>query len=245
MFHDIQSKGIICVILISFFNLKEATIIRECLHRFCSECIHNLLRFGSKTSQKVVCPSCRTPIPSRRSLRRDTKFDQLIEKVVGNPSEHEQNVQLGEDDYKKMGRLQHAAREKRRIVRQQQRHQMQGRKQQTSSEFNAIEDHARLRLENLEESPLLELELRKHPHEVEVDHLERAFLTIRGDAKISLLKSFLTKKLEDRMYEISSKLDDESVVLDDELSLIEAKETLCPERSELLVLKYRTVATID
>ena len=55
----------------------------------------------------------------------------------------------------------------------------------------------------------------------------------------------MNKKLDDCTYELSAKLDDESVVLDDELTLIEAKEALCTETSEPLVLKYRVAAEID
>ena len=46
----------------------------QCLHRFCADCIEKALRFGTKKE----CPTCRGHCPSRRSLRSDTIFDELI-----------------------------------------------------------------------------------------------------------------------------------------------------------------------
>jgi len=44
-----------------------------CLHRFCSSCIEKCLRIG-----KQECPSCRQPVATRRSLRKDTNFAMLV-----------------------------------------------------------------------------------------------------------------------------------------------------------------------
>ena len=44
--------------------IKTTRIVKECLHRFCNECIEKCLRSGMKH-----CPQCRMYIPSRRSLR--------------------------------------------------------------------------------------------------------------------------------------------------------------------------------
>lgn len=49
--------------------LKTTRIVKECLHRFCNECIEKCLRSGMKQ-----CPQCRIYIPSRRSLRYDLLF---------------------------------------------------------------------------------------------------------------------------------------------------------------------------
>jgi Zinc finger, C3HC4 type (RING finger) len=56
--------------------VREAEVVMECLHRFCSKCIQMSLRGTSKD-----CPSCRKHIPSKRSLRKDPNFDQLIAKI--------------------------------------------------------------------------------------------------------------------------------------------------------------------
>ncbi len=64
--------------------LRETWTVMECMHRFCGECIQRCLRGG-----KQECPSCRQHVGSKRSLRRDTNFDQIIEKVLQNVDAHE------------------------------------------------------------------------------------------------------------------------------------------------------------
>lgn len=58
--------------------LKKTMVVMECLHRFCEECIVTSIRLAKKE-----CPSCRVPIPSRRSLRRDERFDAIISSILG------------------------------------------------------------------------------------------------------------------------------------------------------------------
>lgn len=64
------SQELQCPICLDVF--KDATVVKECLHRFCSECISKCLR-----TAKLECPTCRIHIPSRRSLRRDERFNAL------------------------------------------------------------------------------------------------------------------------------------------------------------------------
>lgn len=52
--------------------LTETMTTKECLHRFCSDCITKSLQL------KKECPTCRMKVPSRRSLRRDDEFDKLV-----------------------------------------------------------------------------------------------------------------------------------------------------------------------
>mmetsp|Transcript_29026 Transcript_29026/g.70798 ORF Transcript_29026/g.70798 Transcript_29026/m.70798 type:complete len:289 (-) Transcript_29026:173-1039(-) len=56
--------------------LQDTMTVMECLHRFCEPCIEMSLRHGKKE-----CPSCRTSCPSKRNLRRDPAFDDLISRV--------------------------------------------------------------------------------------------------------------------------------------------------------------------
>lgn len=49
---------------------------KECLHRFCCECITTALMRGNKE-----CPTCRKKLISKRSLRPDPNFDALINKI--------------------------------------------------------------------------------------------------------------------------------------------------------------------
>ena len=65
-----------CPICLSF--MVKTTIVMECLHRFCAECIEKCLRSGMKE-----CPSCRVHIPSRRNMRRDVNYDKLIASLFG------------------------------------------------------------------------------------------------------------------------------------------------------------------
>ena len=59
--------------------MVKTTIVMECLHRFCADCIEKCLRLGMKE-----CPSCRVHIPSRRNMRRDVNYDKLIHSLFGN-----------------------------------------------------------------------------------------------------------------------------------------------------------------
>ena len=44
--------------------IRNTRIVKECMHRFCHDCIEKCLRIGKKQ-----CPQCRIHIPSRRSFR--------------------------------------------------------------------------------------------------------------------------------------------------------------------------------
>lgn len=59
--------------------LTETLTTRDCLHRFCSSCINKALRSGNKE-----CPTCRKKLASKRALRADPNFDQLIAKIYPN-----------------------------------------------------------------------------------------------------------------------------------------------------------------
>jgi E3 ubiquitin-protein ligase RNF1/2 len=62
--------------------LKTTMTTKECLHRFCQECIITALRAGNKE-----CPTCRKKLVSKRSLRRDPNFDGIISKIYPNREE--------------------------------------------------------------------------------------------------------------------------------------------------------------
>lgn len=56
--------------------MRNPLTTKECLHRFCQECIITALRSGNKE-----CPTCRKKLISKRSLRSDPNFDALINKI--------------------------------------------------------------------------------------------------------------------------------------------------------------------
>lgn len=64
--------------------LKKTMTTKECLHRFCSDCIVTALRSGNKE-----CPTCRKKLVSKRSLRADPNFDLLISKIYPSRDEYE------------------------------------------------------------------------------------------------------------------------------------------------------------
>ncbi|XP_060858180.1 E3 ubiquitin-protein ligase RING2-like [Metopolophium dirhodum] len=64
--------------------LKKTMTTKECLHRFCSNCIVTALRSGNKE-----CPTCRKKLVSKRSLRADPNFDLIISKIYPNLDEYE------------------------------------------------------------------------------------------------------------------------------------------------------------
>uniref|UniRef100_A0A1I8BEC8 RING-type E3 ubiquitin transferase n=1 Tax=Meloidogyne hapla TaxID=6305 RepID=A0A1I8BEC8_MELHA len=67
------SAELCCPICLDLLTCTMTT--KECLHRFCSECITTALMRGNKE-----CPTCRKKIVSKRSLRPDPNFDFLISK---------------------------------------------------------------------------------------------------------------------------------------------------------------------
>lgn len=81
-----------CVICLQYMN--DPMIVMDCLHRFCGECIQKCLRLGAKRNE---CPTCRAPIPSRRSLRRDCKWNALIQHIIV-LNQQKQQLQHGRDE---------------------------------------------------------------------------------------------------------------------------------------------------
>lgn len=64
--------------------LRSTMTTKECLHRFCNDCITTALRNGNKE-----CPTCRKKLISKRALRPDPNFDELIAKIYPNRDEYE------------------------------------------------------------------------------------------------------------------------------------------------------------
>lgn len=89
--------------------LKTTMTTKECLHRFCQECIITALRSGNKE-----CPTCRKKLISKRSLRPDPNFDALIAKIYPNSQleSHEQQKMLASLTRKHMHALQQSNRRK-------------------------------------------------------------------------------------------------------------------------------------
>ncbi|OQR83847.1 hypothetical protein ACHHYP_14205 [Achlya hypogyna] len=66
--------------------IREAMVITACLHRFCSGCIQRHIHEKGKAP---ACPICNALFTTRRALRRDENFDQLIEAIYGDVEAYE------------------------------------------------------------------------------------------------------------------------------------------------------------
>lgn len=74
--------------LICFRILQRTMVVKDCLHRFCGECIEKCVRIGLRE-----CPQCRLHIASRRSLRNDSIMDTLTLRLFPEASEFERKHQ--------------------------------------------------------------------------------------------------------------------------------------------------------
>jgi len=82
---SLQSE-LTCPICLDMLTTTMTT--KECLHRFCAECIITALRSGNKE-----CPTCRKKLVSKRSLRHDPNFDQLVARIFPDREEYEEEQQ--------------------------------------------------------------------------------------------------------------------------------------------------------
>ncbi|CAI2371716.1 unnamed protein product [Moneuplotes crassus] len=57
--------------------MDDPVNVKTCLHKFCNKCIEKYIRV-----KKKECPTCRTPIGSRRLLRKDKKLKEIIEGLI-------------------------------------------------------------------------------------------------------------------------------------------------------------------
>ncbi|XP_017417843.1 putative E3 ubiquitin-protein ligase RING1b [Vigna angularis] len=86
-------KDVECPICLGI--IRNTRMVMECMHRFCKECIEKSFRLGNNE-----CPACRTHCSSRRSLREDIVFDEVIAVVFPNIDEYEKKEIAFSDDAK-------------------------------------------------------------------------------------------------------------------------------------------------
>lgn len=63
--------------------IKNTMTSKECMHRFCSDCIKSSLRLGKKE-----CPLCREKLATIRSLCLDPHIDLLISQIFQNDNQN-------------------------------------------------------------------------------------------------------------------------------------------------------------
>ncbi|WOG85141.1 hypothetical protein DCAR_0104328 [Daucus carota subsp. sativus] len=76
-------KDVQCPICLGI--IRKTRTIMDCLHRFCKKCIDKSFRLGNHE-----CPSCRRHCASRRSLRDDPKYDELISALYPDIEKYEE-----------------------------------------------------------------------------------------------------------------------------------------------------------
>lgn len=174
-------------------TLNEAKIVRDCLHRFCENCVETCLR-RFKTNQ---CPVCRKEIPTRRNLTKDLVYNTLIDSLElrkfdqdsndGVPSQYDDET--GGDGVQSQGATVSAMLQK--AIARKQEHLLQMRKA-AGALGNSLTD-----VQEDITSGFVELLLKpcpnEHPHMM-LPEMELSYIRLSGEATISLVESFLKQK---------------------------------------------------
>lgn len=74
---DKLKEGLLCPVCADIY--KNPLNVRQCLHKFCLNCIEDYNRIYKKE-----CPGCRAVIGSRRQLRKDECLQSLISSLITN-----------------------------------------------------------------------------------------------------------------------------------------------------------------
>ncbi|KAL3763989.1 hypothetical protein ACHAW5_007608 [Stephanodiscus triporus] len=221
--------------------IRNTRIVKECLHRFCYDCIEKCLRVGKKQ-----CPQCRIHIPSRRSFRPDTNFDELIKSIYGDIEELEKLEELEIEKLNKKNMNNAYAESRKRGML----HQAEQRKRKAAIPGllgETVTPPARGNA-GLKESPLIEIILRRHPQETAVDRLRKEYIRTSKEMTMETLKIFLGRKLGYSPYQhfqILAIADEDAVVLPNDITLAVVHREICdnPMNREM-ILYYRILPEI-
>ena len=147
---------------------------KECLHRFCAECIITALRSGNKE-----CPTCRKKLVSKRSLRPDPNFDQLVAKLFPDKEECEEQQE-------KAG-LAHA----KRLCRKR------------SLPINTSEESKEVEDSEISKAPVKTLHLKLYPHKTLEKNLisrlnttKTRFVETSSNATVKHLSQYIKTRME-------------------------------------------------
>ncbi|KAL7534569.1 hypothetical protein ACHAXR_005963 [Thalassiosira sp. AJA248-18] len=220
--------------------IKNTRIVKECMHRFCNECIEKCLRIGMKE-----CPQCRAHIPSRRSLRPDTNFDELTKSIYGDIEKLEkyEEEEIAKLNKKNMNNAYAKSRKMGMIYQAEQRCRIPQKKRTPTHLRNPT--HPLLpekRVIGLTESTTIDIILRRHPQENAVDRLKKEYLRTSQDMPIEKLKEFLGRKLGYIPYsnfQIMAIADDNVVILPNEITLGLVRRDICDKPTNEIILHYR------
>ncbi|XP_019431359.1 PREDICTED: putative E3 ubiquitin-protein ligase RING1a [Lupinus angustifolius] len=82
------------------YTIQKTKAIKECLHRFCGECIEKSMRLCNSE-----CPICRTHYAGQSSLKDDVNYDALISFVSTRIGKYEEEELSLHEDEKKDNKL--------------------------------------------------------------------------------------------------------------------------------------------
>lgn len=187
-------------------------------------------------------PSCRLHIPSRRRLRPNKSYDELIVKIFGDVKTLEQNEDTAIEVFNKKHNT--VTRRTNKEVKRKVSHNYKedrGNKRKPSI-------HVPNHILNFEPSPLVDFILRPHPIAHDVERLYRESIRTSKDIKISNLRTFLSKKLASNVpMQILIRMGSEYVSLEDDISLetIFTEMTDQKDNTSIPTLYYRRDVTAD
>ncbi|KAF8375090.1 hypothetical protein PRIPAC_81519 [Pristionchus pacificus] len=72
--------------------LTNTMTTKDCLHRFCYECISQAIK-GNRE-----CPTCRTKLVSMRNLRHDRNFDEMIKRIYPDRRKYEDMLEVANQE---------------------------------------------------------------------------------------------------------------------------------------------------
>ncbi|KAL3770251.1 hypothetical protein ACHAWO_009565 [Cyclotella atomus] len=226
-----------CSVCLSY--IKNTRIVKECLHRFCNDCIEKCLRIGMRE-----CPQCRIHIPSRRCLRPDVNFDNLIKSIYGDIEKLEK---YEEEEVARANKRTISDRKNRGVL---QRNMQKNKRRNAASAENNTGARANYSgaaassssIVGLKESPLIDFILRRHPQETVVDRLRREYIRTSQDITVENLKVFLGKKLGYSQYphfQILTTAGEKTVALPDDITLVLIRRDICDNPDSELIIYYR------
>lgn len=205
--------------------IRNATTVMECLHRFCEECIGKSLRMGRKQ-----CPSCRVSCPSRRNLRRDLQFDEVIRQFYPDlnaiDAQQEAIVQkiVNSQEVKAFASSIHTGEEKQKVQAKKRIRSRGSDKKKKSGKNQTIA-----------------LMLRKHPVLDAKFKLKATYLCVVRHCRVETLANYLHSKLlppQGTKFSFTIMTDYQKVPLLHVLSLDEVEDKYWNQPNNALVLTY-------
>lgn len=220
-------------------TMRNTMIVMECLHRFCGECIQKSLRIGRKE-----CPSCRIHVPSRRSLRQDTNFDAIIQKIHPNLAKELQSEEKRIAQHNRERNLNNAfaqsCQEGIMMQQQQRKRSVKHKRKRGAGSDDGVEAK---KIELMHR--LVNLALRRHPAERDLGDLERPYLRLSSEFKVRQLKKFLSAKLgkQNVAFDLVVVAGSKCVVLEDHSSLHDVCQHFWDGQTDLII-HYRVGVTV-